>query len=715
MGKNVKRLYDQFRPENYDLSIELDHANFKFLGKVVITGQKTGRPSQRITLHQKDLKISSATITRQGKETEDISVSRINSHDGYDEVRLHAERLLYPGKYTIALEFSGKITDVMHGLYPCYYKKDDEKRHLLATQFESHYAREVFPCIDEPEAKATFALSLSGPKDMTFLSNTPEKSNTVKGEQRAVSFEPTPIMSTYLLAFVVGDMHCVEAKTKDDITIRTWASIAQPKRFLEFANKEAVDILEFYQDYFQTPYPLSKCDQVALPDFEVGAMENWGLITYREVALLTDSENRSLSGEQYIAMVVAHELSHQWFGNLVTMKWWDDLWLNESFASFVEHIALDSLHPDWYQWEQYAISDILVTSNRDIYKDVQSVVVNVKHPDEINTIFDPAIVYAKGGRLRKMMREVIGEEAFRAGLKSYFAKNAYKNTERGDLWDAMSESSKINVSELMTPWITNPGQPVLSVTKTKDVIKLTQERFLLDGDDEQALWPIPLLADSRLPMTILDKKLGNIQSSKPVLFNTHGSGHYLVDYNDADTKSELAEAIANQKIPAEGRIIRLNDMILLARKGNGSLTDALDIVKNCSDEPREAVWGIMGRVIGLAKMLSEGNLQIEQAIKDFRKELAIKKYDQLGWNQRPEDAPNDILLRQTVLGFMLASEDKKVVEEALDRYEKTKDIEELPAELRTIILTAMVRFGASEEIDKLMDIYQSSSNPDIQH
>ncbi|HYF96554.1 MAG TPA: aminopeptidase, partial [Patescibacteria group bacterium] len=255
MGKNVKRLYEQFRPENYNLGIDLDHGNFKFSGKVVITGQKTGRPSQRITLHQKDLKISSAAITHHGKETEEIAISRVNSHAGHDEVRLHTEKLLYPGKYTVELEFSGKITDVMHGLYPCYYKKDGEKQHLLATQFESHYAREVFPCIDEPEAKAIFTLSLSGPKDMTFLSNTPEKSNAVKGDQRAVSFEPTPSMSTYLLAFVVGEMHCVEAKTKDGITLRTWASIAQPKRFLEFANKEAVDILEFYQDYFQTPYP----------------------------------------------------------------------------------------------------------------------------------------------------------------------------------------------------------------------------------------------------------------------------------------------------------------------------------------------------------------------------------------------------------------------------------------------------------------------------
>ncbi len=306
----------------------------------------------------------------------------------------------------------------MHGLYPCFYEHEGKKKKLLATQFESHHAREVFPCVDEPEAKAIFDLTLTTPKRETVLSNTPiKKSSVFRGQESEkeksfsklttdnrlmkTTFETTPRMSTYLLAFAVGEIHCSESKTQDGITMRTWATVAQPKSFTKFANDEAVKVLEFFTDYFQTPFPLKKLDQIALPDFESAAMENWGLITYREIALLTDPDNRSQSSEQYVAEVVAHEVSHQWFGNLVTMKWWDDLWLNESFASLMMHLALDALHSDWAQWEEYTASDVIFASSRDIFKDVQPVRIDVKHPDEIMTLFDPAIVYAKGGRLLK--------------------------------------------------------------------------------------------------------------------------------------------------------------------------------------------------------------------------------------------------------------------------------------------------------------------------
>ena len=322
-------------------------------------------------------------------------------------------------------------------------------------------------------------------------------------------------MSSYLLAWVIGDVHNVEGKTKDGIKVRSWASSAQPKEFLNFANEEAIKILEFYEQYFDTPFPLKKLDQVALPDFEVGAMENWGLITYREAAMLADPSNRSVSGEQYIAMVVAHELSHQWFGNLVTMKWWDDLWLNESFASIIEHIALDNLHPDWHQWETFASYDVLAASNRDNYPDVQPVSIGINHPDEIHTIFDGAIVYAKGARLLKMLFDYIGEDTMRTSLKNYFAKYAYKNTTRANLWDEITEVSGINIDELMTPWLVKSGMPVLEVNRKNSRIDISQHRFLLDGDDEESIWPVPLLSDTKLPVDILKKRSESI--AMPVL------------------------------------------------------------------------------------------------------------------------------------------------------------------------------------------------------
>lgn len=714
MGKNVKRLFEQIKPNHYDLSLSLEAKKMIFSGTVKIDFKKAGRPSKRITFHQKDLKIESAKLVRLNKDApEEIKVSRVNSHKSLDEVRLHTEQLLYPGNYEVEIKFSGKITEPMHGLYPSYFTHQDKKEVILATQFESHHAREVFPCVDEPEAKASFELTLDSDAGLTALSNTPVRNETKSGNKITTVFEKTPVMSTYLLAFVVGKLHCVEGKTRDGIVMRSWASIAQPKKFLNYANQEAIDALEFFIDYFQTPYPLEKCDQVALPDFESGAMENWGLITYREALLLADPDNRSLASEQYISMVIAHELSHQWFGNLVTMKWWDDLWLNESFASLMEHIALDAMHPDWHQWEHYTISDILACANRDVYKDVQSVGVNVTHPAQITTLFDPAIVYAKGGRLLKMMREVIGEQAFRTGLANYFKENSYKNAERGDLWKALTDVSEIDVSNLMTPWLEQSGMPILSVKKEKDRIQLSQERFLLDGEDNDKIWPIALLANKKLPIEIFDKKTGEIKTDEAVLFNANGTGHYLVDYNDETTRRELAEAVSKQSIPTEGRIIRLNDMLLLSRKGSSSLTEALDIVHHCDHEPREAVWGMIGRVVSSAKMLVEGDEKSEQAIKALRRNLGQYHYKRLGWKQKEDDSPNERLLRQTILGIMLGGEDQKVIDESLRLHKNAKDIDALPAELRMIILTAVVRFGDKKDVLELLDTYERTTNPDL--
>lgn len=717
MSKKVRRLFEQFNPKKYDLYIKPDAVSMKFSGSVTITGNKTGRPSQRITLHQKDLKITSATVEKHGKNgVAEVKIERINVQKSYDELRLHADEMLYPGLYTIKLEFEGIITKPMHGLYPCYFQHEGQEKVLLATQFESHYAREVFPCIDEPEAKATFDLTLETPKGQMVLGNTPVASDESTSEGTLkTTFETTPVMSTYLLAFVIGEMHCAEAKTKDGIIMRTWATVAQPKKSLSYANNEAVDILEFFTEYFKTPFPLKKCDQVALPDFESGAMENWGLITYREIALLADTENRSLSSEQYVSMVVGHELSHQWFGNLVTMKWWDDLWLNESFASLMEHIALDALHPDWYQWEQYTASDIISCSSRDTFKDVQAVRVNVNHPDEIGTLFDPAIVYAKGGRLLKMMREYIGDEAFRNALKDYFKQHAFKNTTGDDLWYNMSEASHKDIKSFMDPWLEKSGMPVVEVTHTEETITMKQRRFVLDTDSDTSVWPVPLLANQPTEIDILKSEEAVIArpSNKPVIINQNGSGHMLVYYTDSETRAYVAEAFKSQVLSPESRINILNDQILLARGGIAPLLNALDIVKDAATEPRDAVWLIMSRVISTAMSLTEGDDITEKNIKDFRRKISSAWYKELGWNDGPNDTANEKSLRQTILSLMVASEDPEAQTEALKRYSQAATIEELPAEQRGMIISAVVKMG-KDVMDSLIEEYMKTPNPDIQ-
>jgi aminopeptidase N len=717
MPAKVIRLFEQFHPESYDLLLDIDKNNLTYTGTVIINGNKVGRPSKRLTFHQKGLNIKAASIFKHDKtKVDNISVSRINSHAAYDEVRLHSDNMIYPGKYSVSLEFSGEITKAMQGIYPCFFKHDGKDKKLIATQFESHHAREAFPCIDEPEAKATFNLSLITEDKQVVLANTPIKSQEEKHHRLKTTFEPSPIMSVYLLAFVFGEMHCVSNKSKNGVKVSTYATVAQPLSHLNYANDEAIKALDFFEDYFNTAFPLPKIDQVALPDFESLAMENWGLITFREVGLLADPKNRSLSGEQLITLVVAHELSHQWFGDLVTMKWWDDLWLNESFASIMENIAPDRLHPDWHQWEDFATGRALSSSHRDIYKDVQPVGVTVKHPDDISSLFDPAIVYAKGARLLTMLYDYVGEEDFRKGLQSYFKKHAYSNTGRHDLWEDLGEVSNKDIDKLMTPWIEQPGQPLMSVKHTKGKLRLSQKRFLMDGDDNKSLWPIPLLSDKKLSLDILDKRSVDIDYEGDVspIFNPNGSGHYIVSYEDPADMANIHSKVIDRSLGPIGRITVLNDMLLLSRKYEYALEDILDLISHCQEEPRDAVWSMFSRLIGQAQTLTDGDTETEKQIKVYKSKLSEYWYNKLGWDDKPDDEPNTKHLRTTALALSLSSDKKEAVDHALAEFKKAGSVEALPAEQRAMIAAAAVKHGAPGVVDQLMKEYVSSPNPDVQ-
>lgn len=716
MGKSVTRLAETFKPENYNLSINIDAENMLFSGSVIIAGQKTGRPSTRITLHQKDLKINSAKIIRHSKSDEKVDISRINTQKSYDEVRLHSSSMLYPGKYTIEIEFSGRITEQMHGLYPCNYKHKGKDKKLFATQFESHHAREVFPCVDEPEAKATFDLTLVTSAGETVLSNTPVKKHLETHDSRLkTQFETTPVMSTYLLAFAVGEIHCVEDKTKDGVEVRSWATIAQDKSHLEYANKEAVRVLEFFTNYFKTPFPLKKLDQIALPDFDSMAMENWGLITYREVGLLADPTNRSQSGEQTISLVIAHEISHQWFGNLVTMKWWDDLWLNESFASIMEFVCLDSLHPDWHMWEGFAEADMIAASNRDVTSSVQAVKTSVNHPDELFTLFDPSIVYAKGGRLIKMMYDYIGKESIRAGLESYFKEFAYKNTVSDDLWKHFSLASGVDVKELMDPWLTQSGMPLLSVNRDGRKLKITQKRFLLDKESDSQVWPVPLLANAKLNPDIIKKSSLDVEldQDKPVVLNQSGSSHAVINYESNEDKQHLQQITSSKEIGSVGRMNLFNDLYLLSRHGSKSLSELLELLEKCSAEDRDSVWQLMLRPLATTKLFVEGDKKAEDAIKKIKLELANQHFKKLGWDDRSSDDPNTKALRVTMTALMLQSEDAEVANEAISRYKDAKQIYDLPSEQRGLILATAVK-NNSANLDAVFEEYSSTHRSDVQ-
>ena len=697
----VPRLLDTFTPNHYNLTLDLTHAEEKeFSGTVIISGEST---SESISLHSKGLTIQSATIDNQPA---DISFGE------FDELKL-SQPNLKNGNHTIHINFSGNITDAMHGLYPCYFTHDGVKKQLFATQFESHHAREVFPCVDEPAAKAEYDLTLITRPGITVLGNMPIKSEEENGDSLTTTFEKTPRMSSYLLAFVIGELHKKSARTKSGVEVNVWATPAQNENTLDFALDIATRSIDFYDEYFGVKYPLPKSDHVALPDFSSGAMENWGLITYRESCLLADPELTPESSRRFIATVIAHELSHQWFGNLVTMNWWNDLWLNESFANMMEYVAIDTLHPEWRMWEDFATNEVTAALRRDSLDGVQSVQADVNHPDEISTLFDPAIVYAKGGRLLVMVRKLIGEEAFRAGLKSYFEKFAYKNTIGNDLWQELESASGQPIVNLMNAWIAQPGLPVISVSSSHDVATLSQERFFIgEHQPSDALWPIPLFANQPLDVKILDQKETTVSIEKPLQLNCGLSAHFVTKY-DESAREYLLKNIT--ELPTLDKICILQDATILARAGFENSASLLPLALSLKTETNEKVFGMAAGALTELRKFVDDNDAARDSLKKISGEFARATFEELGWDEKDGESDDDRERRTTALSLMMYSEDKDVLNEAKTRFDNNK-LEDLPTEIRALIISANVRhFETPEMIENLFAAYKNTPSNDLQN
>ena len=697
----VPRLLDTFTPNHYNLTLDLTHAEEKeFSGTVIISGDSI---SESISLHSKGLTIQSATIDNQPADV---------SFGEFDELRL-SQPNLENGNRTIRIDFSGNITDAMHGLYPCYFTHNGVKKQLFATQFESHHAREVFPCADEPAAKAEYDLTLITQTGITVLGNMPVKSEEENGDSRTTIFEKTPRMSSYLLAFVIGELHKKSARTKSGVEVNVWATPAQNETTLDFALDIATRSIDFYDEYFGVKYPLPKSDHVALPDFSSGAMENWGLITYRESCLLADPELTPESSRRFIATVIAHELSHQWFGNLVTMQWWNDLWLNESFANMMEYVAIDALQPNWHMWEDFATNEVTAALRRDSLDGVQSVQADVNHPDEISTLFDPAIVYAKGGRLLVMVRKLIGEEAFRAGLKSYFEKFAYKNTVGNDLWQELESASGQPIVNLMNAWISQPGLPVVSVSSGHDAAVLSQERFFIgEHQPSDALWPIPLFANQPLDVKVLHQKETTVSIEKPLQLNCGLSAHFVTKY-DESTREYLLKNIT--ELPTLDKICILQDATILARAGFENSASLLPLALSLKTETNEKVFGMAAGALAELRKFVDDNDAARDSLKRISGEFARATFEELDWDEKDGESDDDRERRTTALSLMMYSEDKEVLNEAKTRFDNNK-LEDLPTELRALIISANVRhFETPEMIENLFAAYKNTPSNDLQN
>lgn len=719
MSKKVRRLFEGFAPEQYNLHLHPDRDSMRFSGEVTIKGVKKGRPSQRVSLHQKGLKITAATIEKHDKKgDQQIEVSRINHQRKLDEVRLHSAEMLYPGAYTLHVTFEGKITPQMDGIYPCNFKLNGEKKALIATQFESHHARNAFPCIDEPEAKATFDLTLTSPAGETALSNTPVKSQKTIGDKFITTFETTPRMSTYLLAFAYGELGYKEAKTKRGVTVRVYATPDNVKH-LDFSADIATRCLDFYEEYFAIPYPLQKCDLIALPDFASGAMENWGLITFRESTLLYDPANSSLPTKQYVAMVIAHELTHQWFGNLVTMRWWTDLWLNEGFATWMSYLPLDHFFPDWHVWTQFAVDEQQPALKADALANTHPVQVEINDPEEISTIFD-IISYEKGASSIHMLQRYLGAEMFRDGLRYYLKTHAYKNTDTVDLWHALEKVSGKSVTKFMNAWIELSGLPLVRAHIADGSAHLSQEQFLVNPLERakpslvKPLWPIALEAGKQLPdlFEAPEATLPIIKteeaSDAPLKLNHDHASFFRTTYN-ASHLEQLGKYVARGQMGVIDRLGLLADTFETAKAGYSETTIALHLLESYKNEDDNAVWDVISaNIIAIRNVMNDEDLR--EDMKPYIRTLVTSQLARLGWEEIEGESYFDKLLRPTILGLASGADESSVVDEALRRFKAMKRPEDLPPDLRSVIYATAARHGDSATFDKLLEMHNTTTS-----
>ncbi|GAA3625832.1 M1 family metallopeptidase [Lactobacillus hamsteri] len=697
----VKRFYETLHPEHYDLFIDVKRADKKISGTSTITGEAQ---EDTVLVNQKFMKVSS--VRADGKEVP-FEVS-----DEDEAIKINLGRT---GKTTIAIDYTAPLTDTMMGIYPSYYELNGEKKQIIGTQFETTFARQAFPCVDEPEAKATFTLSLKWdekPGEIA-LANMPETSV----EDGVHHFEETVRMSSYLVAFAFGELQSKMTETKDGVKVGVFATKAHKAKELDFALDIAKRAIEFYEEFYQTKYPLPHSWQLGLPDFSAGAMENWGLVTYRESALLLDPDNTSLEMKKYVATVVTHELAHQWFGDLVTMKWWDNLWLNESFANMMEYLSVEALEPDWHIWETFQTTEAPMALTRDATDGVQSVQMDINDPADIDSAFDGAIVYAKGSRMLVMVRALLGDDALRKGLKYYFDHHKFGNATGDDLWDALSTATDLDIASIMHTWLKQPGYPVVTAKINEDGhLVLSQKQFFIgEGKDIGRSWQIPLNANFEAPKIMADKELDigdykelRAKAGHPLRLNVGNSSHFIVKYDETlmnDIMSEL------DNLDPIAKLQLLQDLRLLAEGKQISYATIVPLLTKFADSKSALVINALYTTAAKLRQFVDPDSDAEKDLKKFYDKLSAAQVARLGWMPKKGESDDDIQIRPYELSASIYAGNADSIEAAHKLYEEHKDnLNAMNADVRPYVLINEVKnYGTDDLISKLIKEYQTTA------
>lgn len=646
-------------PRNYTLVFEPDLKKFVFKGTETITIE-CKKPTDTITMHCAEIAIKSCSVHAR----KEIACT-IKTDDKTEELQINLAKKIR-GKAKIHLIFWGTLNDRLLGFYRSRYGSPSRPKYLATTQFEAADARRAFPCWDEPDAKATFEISIITNDTFDAISNMPVQYKRKSNGKTIHKFEKTPVMSTYLVYLGIGEFEYLQGKTgKTTIRIVTTKGNKSKGKFALDLGKK---LLCAYEKYFGIKYPLPKLDLVAIPDFAAGAMENWGAITFRETILLYDPQTSSTNTKQFIAEVISHEIAHQWFGNLVTMKWWNDLWLNESFATFMATKFVDMFYPEWEMWSQFIETDMNAAMNLDSLKTTHPIDVKVDSPAEIREIFD-AISYDKGGCVLRMLEHFVGEASFRKGLKKYLRDFQYSNATGRDLWNAIGRESGLPVKSMVESWLTQPGFPLVEATRNGNKLLLKQSRYLLESGKKNGLWRIPLsIHHGTITKKIFSTKSSTIKLPPDAdhIVNYGRHGFYRVQY-DTKTISNLKKSIDSSSIPAIDRWAIQNDLYSLCLSRREKIQTYLDFT--------DAYYNDGSYIASMDVASNLASLYFRVFGQPFSKKIQSKSsryfrhlLDNLGWEPQKTDKHTDALLRAYVISTLGRMDDADVAARASKLY-----------------------------------------------
>jgi puromycin-sensitive aminopeptidase len=666
----AQRLPQTVVPSHYQLTLEPDFAAGTFRGEAVIDVDLL-EATQNVTLNAVDLNIEEASIRAVGR-TQQASVEYDRSNQ---TLLLSVPQALAKGAAQLSLRYTGKFSSGLRGFYTGLANGGT----YAATDFEPADARRMFPAFDEPAFKATFDVTAVVPRGDVAISNSPIVSdrNGPGGNQHTVRFATTPKMSTYLVALIVGDFVCSEGKA-DDTPIRVCAT-PDKKRLTGFALEAAEASLDYFNRYFAIRFPFPKLDLIALPDFAAGAMENTGAITFREALLLVDPKESSLDTRKQIAVVVAHEVSHQWFGDLVTMQWWDDIWLNEGFATWMESKAVANWKPEW-QMELDEVQELGSSLDQDAHLATRPIRVSssqAETPAQIEGLFD-GIAYDKAAAVLRMLENYVGEDAFRKGVNEYLKRHAYGNTRASDFWSAVTDATGKPVDKIMPTFVNQPGVPMVSVQAACEgnhtQVTLAQQRFFVDRKELEnhrgsELWQIPVCmqAEGGKPAAcwLLTQPIQSfhMDGCPAVLFaNADAEGYYVTEYAAAESKA--IKARLTDLSASEDVILLMNDWSLVMA-GQQDIASYLELAQAFQSDPTPAVWD---EITGSVRFLSDRLLQDSPDTEAFRawvRGLLRPLADKLGWKTPSDESGEARELRSTIL-FTLGrtGQDPQVLQQA---------------------------------------------------